>query len=85
MMVMNISEQTVHTQIRQVLKVQSDHVVHNSKLQIRGDIEDNSKIFLLLFLNENIYCDPSLELSERDGCNDGSQNRFLWRNMANYP
>ena len=30
-------------------------------------------------------CDPSLEPSQRDGSNDGSQNLFLWRNVANYP
>ena len=34
-----------------------------SELQIRGGIEDNSKIFFL-FLNENICCDPSLEPSQ---------------------
>ena len=34
-----------------------------TELQIRGDIEDNSKIFIL-FLNENICCDPSLEPSQ---------------------
>ena len=50
--------------------------------QIRGGIEDNSKIF---FLNENICCDPSLELSWQDGSNEGSQNRFLQTNVANYP
>ena len=33
----------------------------------------------------NIHCDPSLELSWRDGSNVGSQNMFLWRNVANYP
>ena len=38
-------------------------------LQIKGDIEDLSKIFFL-FLNENISCDPSLEPSRRDGSND---------------
>ena len=37
-----------------------------------------------LFL-KNICCDPSLEPSPLDGSNDGSQNMFLWRNMANYP
>ena len=46
-------------------------------------IEDNSKI-IFLFLNENIYRDPSLEPSQRDGSNDWSQNMFLWTNMANY-
>ena len=54
-----------------------------SELQIRGAIYDNSKI-IFLFLNENICCDPSLEPSQRDGPNDGSQNVFLWRNMASF-
>ena len=35
----------------------------HSQLQIRGDIEDNSKI-LFLFLDENVCCDPSLEPSQ---------------------
>ena len=39
-------------------------------------------IFFLL-LNENICCDPSLELSQRDGSIDGSQNMFFRRNMNN--
>ena len=55
-----------------------------SELQIRGGIEDNSRI-IFNFLNENICCDPSLEPSQRDGSkpsqrdgfNDGSQNMFL--------
>ena len=33
-----------------------------------------------LLLNKNLCCDPSLVQS-----NDGSQNMFLWRKMANYP
>ena len=41
-----------------------------SELQIRGEIEDNSKI-IVLFLNKNICCDPSLEPSRCDGSNDG--------------
>ena len=52
------------------------------ELQIRGSIEDNSKI-IFLFLSENMLC-PSLESPQRDGSNDGSQNIFLWRNMATY-
>ena len=32
------------------------------QLQIRGGMEDTSKI-IFLFLDENICCDPSLELS----------------------
>ena len=38
-----------------------------SELQIRGGIEDNSKIIL----NKNVCCDPSLEPSQQDGSNDG--------------
>ena len=43
------------------------------ELQMRGGTEDNSKI-IFLSLNENLCCDPTLELSKRDGSNDGSQN-----------
>ena len=31
---------------------------------------------LFLFLNENIYCDPSLEPSQRDGSDEVSQHMF---------
>ena len=50
------------------------------ELQIRGGIVDMKRISL--FLNENIYCDPSLEPSQRDGSNDGSQHIFhreIWK------
>ena len=33
--------------------------------------------YFFLFLIENIYFDPSLELSQQDSSNDGSQNIFL--------
>ena len=33
-----------------------------AEVQIRGGIEDNTKI--ILFLNENVCCDPSLEPSQ---------------------
>ena len=55
------------------------------ELQIRGGIEEISKVLFFLFLNENICCDPSLEPSQQDGSNDGSQYMFLWKNMDNYP
>ena len=55
-----------------------------SELQIRGGIKDNSKMIFLISRQKH-YCDPSLELSRQEGCNDGSQNMFLWTNMANYP
>ena len=35
--------------------------------------------------SENIHCDPSLEPSQRDGSNEGSQYMFLWSNKENYP
>ena len=41
--------------------------------------------YFFLLLNKNICCDPSLEPARRDGSNDGLQNMFLWRHMANYP
>ena len=55
-----------------------------SELQIRWGTDDNSKINFL-FLNINICCDPSLEPSRGDGSNDGLQNLFSCRNMANHP
>ena len=48
---------------------------------MRG-IEDNSKIIFLIskrkhFLNENIYCDPTLEEPTRqDDSNDGLQHMY---------
>ena len=44
--------------------------------QIRGGIEDNSKIIFSFFCSENICCDPSLEPSQQDGFNNGSQKMF---------
>ena len=55
-----------------------------SQLQIRRG-EGILHILFFLFLIENICCDPSLEPSQRDGSNEGSQNMFLWRNIENYP
>ena len=55
-----------------------------SQLQIRGGIEDNSKIIFPIS-QQNISCDPSLESSSQDGSNDGSQNMFLWKQIDNYP
>ena len=39
--------------------------------------ESNSKI-IFLFLNKNIYCDPSLELSTWDSSNDGWFTRYVF-------
>ena len=45
--------------------------INVSELQIRGAVEDNSKIFFFLFLKQNIMLlHPSLEMSRRDGSND---------------
>ena len=44
-------------------------------LQIRRGITDN-----LGFLHKNIFCDPSLEPSRREGFNEGSQHMFSLRN-----
>ena len=47
-----------------------------------------SKILLrksLLFLRENICCDPSLEPSRRDGSNERSQYMFKWGNKKKIP
>ena len=41
----------------------------------------DKSVFLIY---QNICCDPLLELSQRDGSNDGSHNMFLWKNMDNY-
>ena len=43
----------------------------NAELQIRGGMRIILRYFFL-FLNENISCDPSLELSQQDGSNEGS-------------
>ena len=41
---------------------------YTAELLIRGDIEDILRKFFL-FLNKNICCDPSLELSQQDCSN----------------
>ena len=48
-------------------------------LQIRRDNRDNLGI-LAIFLHKNIFYDPSLEPSPRDGSIEGSQNMFSMRN-----
>ena len=44
--------------------------------------QDNFKIILRYL--KNILCDPSLEPSQRDGSNDGSQCTISWRINENY-
>ena len=48
---------------------------------------DSSETIFYFFFTENICCDPSLEPSQRDGSNEGSQHTFLcrWNVSLNYP
>ena len=39
---------------------------------------------LFIFLQKNIFCDPSLEPSPKDGSNEESQHMFSLRNKKNY-
>ena len=41
--------------------------------------------YFFLFLIKTICCDPSSELSCRDGSDEGSQHTFLCRTNKNYP
>ena len=41
-----------------------------------GGIEDNSKT-IFKFFDNNVHCDTSLELSQQDGSNEGSQYSWL--------
>ena len=68
------------------------------ELQIRGSIKDSSKIIfvapalgiawyrdlVILIPQQTHMLWPLLELSQWDGSDDGSQNMFVWRSMANY-
>ena len=40
--------------------------------------------YFFLFLYENIHCDPSLELSQLEGSNEGSQCILLWKISRSY-
>ena len=44
-------------------------------LQTRSSNRDNL-LKIYLFFNKNIHCDPSLEPSQQDGSNEGSQCMF---------
>ena len=50
------------------------------KYCLKGPLSPNQPTNQILFLNENICCDPSLEPSRRDGSNDRPQNMFLMDN-----
>ena len=51
-------------------------VLRLPELQIRKDDRDNLET-MTIFFHKNIFCDPSLESSRRDGSNEGSQHMFL--------
>ena len=53
-----------------------------SEIQIRGGIFKN--IFFLFYNKDILCCDPSLELSQQDSYNEGSQHMFQRKNMENY-
>ena len=54
-----------------------------SELQIRRSNRYNLEIIFHIS-PKNIFCDPSLEPSRRDGSNEGSQHMFSLRNKKNY-
>ena len=70
-----ISWTTEHRNIHQLHLAQFLSNNRDTELQIGGGIEDNSEIIFLIS-QKNICCDPSLEPSQRDGSNDGSQHTF---------
>ena len=45
---------------------------------------DNLGIISHIFSLKNIFCDPSLERSHRDGSDEGSQHMFSTQNKKNY-
>ena len=53
-------------------------------LQIRRGNRDNFGIIIHISTIINIFCDPSLEPSPRDGSNEGSQHMFSLRNKKKY-
>ena len=58
-----------------ILSIHAPTLSLKTRAPDKRNTEDDSKI-IFLFLNKNIICDPSLEPSQRDGSNDGSQNMF---------
>ena len=56
--------------------------VQRGQIQIRRDNRDNFGDNFNIS-HKNIFCDPSLEPSLRDGSNEGSQHMFLWRDKKN--
>ena len=58
-------------------------ILYKAMLQIRRGNKVNLGIIFHIF-PQNVFCDPSLELSHRDGSNVGSQYMFSLRNKKNY-
>ena len=58
-------------------------MVH-SATDMKRAIRDNSAT-TILFFNQSIRCDPSLELPRLDGSNYRFQSRFLWKINYKYP
>ena len=56
------------------------HHHNKSVLQIKRSSRDNLEIIIPMFPKKNIFFDPSLEPSHRDGSNEGSQYMFSLRN-----
>ena len=51
-----------HSRLADKAKISYGTITYMAELKIRGGSEDNSKIIFLI--NENICCDPTLELSQ---------------------
>ena len=67
-----------HEQEQLYCKFQLDNTV----LQIRRGNRDNLGSIIHISPS-NVFCDPSLEPSHRDGSTEGSQPMFLMRNKKN--
>ena len=63
--------------------MQQSSDIAKSELLIRGGIDDKSKIIFLISQRKHIL-NPSLEPSQRDGSNDGSQNTFFYSKNIYY-
>ena len=61
----------------------TQHYKRYAVLQIRRDNRDNLGIISQIS-PENIFSNPSLEPSRRDGSNEGSQYMFSLRNKKKY-
>ena len=55
-----------------------------SEVQMRRGNRDSLVVIFLISPYINLFCDPSLEPSHRDGSNEGSQHRFSLKNKKKY-